>query len=150
MSNATSSPQSMSSCRWRFKTKKARPSDGFLGPRWSRTEYRRRFSVGSIARSRPLSPTLIERLTELIDLVPPVTVLAAAVGILWAAAIATAFPPPFRVFPRILVAAVVGSLVGQWLANDLSVKDVLIGDAHIPSISAGAVLVSAVVRRLSA
>jgi hypothetical protein len=85
-----------------------------------------------------------------LDLVPPVTILAAAVGALWAAAIATAFPPPFRLFPRILVAAVVGSLVGQWLADDLSFKDLLIGDAHIPSISAGAVLVSSVVRRLSA
>jgi len=85
-----------------------------------------------------------------LDLVPPVTVLAAVVGMLWAAAIATAFPPPFRIFPRILVAAIVGSLIGQWIADDLSVKDLLVGDAHIPSISAGAVVVSSVVRRLSA
>ena len=86
----------------------------------------------------------------LLDLVSPVTVLAGAVGVLWAAVIATAFPPPFRLFPRILVAAIVGSLVGQWVADDLSIKDLLVGDAHIPSISAGAVLVSSVVRRLSA
>jgi hypothetical protein len=86
----------------------------------------------------------------LLDLVTPAIALTVVVGALWAAVGATAFPPPIRVFPRILIAAIIGSLAGQWLAEDLNVKDILIGDAHVVTISVGAVLVSSVVRRLSA
>jgi hypothetical protein len=84
------------------------------------------------------------------SVIPPFVVVSTVLGAVLVSVVAVAFPPPFRIFPRILLAGIVGSLVGQLLAVQLNVADPLFGDAHLLGIGAGALLVSSVVRRLSA
>ncbi len=89
-------------------------------------------------------------LTAFLGVVPPFVVVSIVVGALWVAIVAAALPAPFRLFPRILIAGIVGSLVGQLLAVQLNIGDPLLGDAHLLATSAGALLVSSVIRRFSA
>ena len=89
-------------------------------------------------------------LTTLLGAIPAVLVVAIVLGALWITVIAVAFPPPLRLFPRILLAGIVGALAGQLLADRIALGDPLFGDAHLVAISAGSLIVSSIVRRFSA
>jgi hypothetical protein len=85
-----------------------------------------------------------------LSVIPPVLVVAVVLGALWVAVVSVALPPPLRVFPRILLAGIVGSVAGQLLAEQLDLGDPLFGDAHLLAISVGGLIASSVVRRFSA
>jgi hypothetical protein len=86
----------------------------------------------------------------MLSVIPPVAVVAIVLGLLVVSLVAVAFPPPFRSFPRILLAGVVGSLLGHLVAAQFNLGDPLYGDAHLAGIGAGSLLVSSIVRRFSA
>ena len=89
-------------------------------------------------------------MTAILSVIPPVAVLATVLGVLVVSIVAVAFPPSFRSFPRIVLAGVVGSLLGQLVAAQFNIGDPLFGDAHLAGIGAGSLLVSSIVRRFSA
>lgn len=70
----------------------------------------------------------------------PAAILIILIGSLWAALAAVAMPPPPGRFPRLLLAAIVGAILGQAAAVATHRQLVPLGDVQLIGVSLGAFL----------
>jgi hypothetical protein len=87
---------------------------------------------------------------DLLEFVRPAWILIAIAGCFWASAYSALRPPPFRSVFIVYLAGLAGAGIGQIVAEAASVRDVILGDAHLVIASIASLLLVAVVRRLVA
>jgi hypothetical protein len=85
-----------------------------------------------------------------IEIVRPTWLLLAIAGAFWAAAFSAVVPPPLRGVGWVFLAGLTGAAAGQYLAAAASLRELMLGDAHLLEASVGALLAVVVVRRLVA
>jgi hypothetical protein len=86
----------------------------------------------------------------LLEMIRPAWILLAITGCFWASAYSILQPPSLGSVVFVFAAGLVGAGIGQAIADAGSIRDVMLGDAHLVIASIASVLLVAVVRRLVA